>query len=138
MASDRSPRSDREPDPRRRNALIAAGVLGLAAIAWNADDWWGSHHGDDDPVVIQFSGDEANTSDAIRERVNERIRGRVDEEQRDTIDEALDDAGLGDTPAPQKNGDEPPSDTVIAGGAVRIQRGEGDGVTITIDPDRAQ
>lgn len=114
--------SDEENDlqTRRRRALLVAGAIGVAAIAWNANDWWG---GGDDHVRIEVNDDDI--AERIREEVRESVRESGDQarEAREAARAARDDEEL-----PRISEED---------GVLRIEGPDGRTVTISTDGDSA-
>ena len=118
--------SPEQPDPRRRRAFIAGGVLLAAILVWNAD-WRG---GDDHGVSISLNDDETAADEApdrVRSEVRDRIRDVVRGEAGDAVDRAETDAAGARTEADHLAAE--PSD---AGRTIRIEGDGGDGVTINL------
>ena len=108
--------SPEQPDPRRRRAFIAGGVLLAAILVWNAD-WRG---GDDHGVPISLNDDETAADEArdrVRSEVRDRIRDVVRGETGDAVDRAETDAAGARTEV---------------GRTIRIEGDGGDGVTINL------
>ena len=123
MSDNREP----EPDPRPRRALLLGGALLAAIVVWNWDWWDGGH---DEPVVISFDGGDED-AEAIREGVRQQVREAVGEarsDAREAIEEAREESRAAREEAEQA-GDR---------GAVRVERQEGGGVTISVGGDDSE
>ncbi|MFN2258739.1 MAG: hypothetical protein ABR601_02740, partial [Parasphingopyxis sp.] len=107
---------DSDLQTRRKRALLVAGAIGVAAIAWNADDWWS------DDVVHVETGDREEAREAIEE-AREEIREAV----RDARGEARAATAATDSEAPS---DELPRITE-EGGVLRVETPDGRTVTIS-------
>lgn len=118
--------SPEQPDPRRKRAFIAGGVLLAAILVWNAD-WWGN---DDHGVSIDFSGDEADAGevrDRVRSEIRDSIRGAIRGDAGDAVDRAETDAAGADAEADRVAGE-----ASTSGRTIRIEGDDGDGVTINL------
>lgn len=140
MTSERTP----EPDPRKKRALVIGGIIAVAAIGWNIEEW----SGNDSPVVISIDGDRANVHEA-RDVIRSAIRG----ETRDVIrgDEESGDEETGNDEADGEATDEAVDDETVVEDAdtgerrlvetdsddnqrsFRIEGDDGRGVTISVD-----
>ncbi|MCA1748078.1 MAG: hypothetical protein LC634_00560 [Sphingomonadales bacterium] len=107
---------DSDLQTRRKRALLVAGAIGIAAIAWNADDWWS------DDIVHVETGDREEAREAIEE-AREEIREAV----RDARGEARAATAATDSEAPS---DELPRITE-EGGVLRVETPDGRTVTIS-------
>lgn|GEM_PF-4323250 len=146
MTSERIP----EPDPRKKRALVIGGIIAVAAIGWNIEEW-----GDNDPpVIISIDGDRDEARDVVRSALRDEIRAsfRGDEESDDEEaagDEASDEAdseetdevadvetvtedvGVGERRLVETESDDNQR-------SFRIEGDDGRGVTISVDADPAE
>lgn len=126
-----------EDDPhlqtRRKRALLVAGAIGVAAIAWNADDWWG--WGDNDVRIEVSDREEAReVARQVRDEVRESVREARDEARSARASARASAGADGETDAAR---DELPRITE-EGGVLRVESPDGRSVTISIDDDTAQ
>ncbi|RED17625.1 hypothetical protein [Parasphingopyxis lamellibrachiae] len=147
MTSEPSP----EPDPRRKRALVIGGIIAVAAIGWNIEDWTDN----EPPVIISVDGDGENVRDArdaVRSAIRDEIRAGIRGDDAPAEDAAAEEADkdAGDDVANQAGGDENTGEEVTAGErrlvetetgpnqrSFRIEGDDGRGVTISVDADTA-
>ncbi len=123
------------PDPRRKNALVLGGILAVAIVAWNFDDWTGGGD-DDDGIGLTIVSDR----DEIRE-----FRDEIREEFRDNLREELGAPDSEDGAEETAEGDATEQDDQAAGEeqaaqdaadeseVFRIEDENGRGVSIRVD-----
>lgn len=142
MTSEPSP----EPDPRKKRALVIGGIIAVAAIGWNIEDWTDN----EPPVIISVDGDAENihdARDAVRSAIRDEIRAgiRGDDAPAEEADKTA-----GDDVADQAGEEESAEEVATAGErrlvetetgpnqrSFRIEGDDGRGVTISVDADPA-
>lgn len=133
-----------EPDPRRKRALVIGGIIAVAAIGWNMEDWMDN----EPPVVISVDGERENiheARDAVRSAIRDEIRAGIrgddspsEEAEKEASDEGADQAGDAES-AEEEAGERRLVETETGPNqrSFRIEGDDGRGVTISVDADTA-
>lgn len=143
MTSERTP----EPDPRKKRALVIGGIIAVAAIGWNIEEW----SDNDPPVIISIDGDRDEARDVVRSVLREGFGNDEETGQEDADDDAGDETT--DEAADEENADQSADDEAAAEDtgtgerrlvetdsgdnqrSFRIEGDDGRGVTISVDTD---